>query len=917
VTARSPLPTKRRFTAETVGFALVCAALTLVFGVHLGSAQLRMEISDYALAAAAYVAAGCCLRRARVELGRTKSIWVLLGFAALSWGIGQSIWDWYEAVQGVDVPFPSLADVGYLAAVPLLAAALLRQPLGASSIASRARALLDGLMIATSMLLVSWVTVLAPELKAGGDVVAQAISLAYPIGDVAVVTVALFTVLRARTTGRGTLVPVQLIGFALCGLSFADSGFAYLTLSNHYASGDLIDAGWFTGWILLAIAARKQHTPVEDSDADGQLLGMLLPYVAVIAAFVVSSVEVLRLGHTSAPVSWLRTSIALFMVARQLLTLRENVHLTRNLERRVEDRTAELTTSKQRFEALVKHSSDVVAIVEVDGFIRYVSESVASVFGYEPPALVDRRWSEIVDSDEVSRFLSTLYDASLRPFSTAVIDLGMRHASGRRCHAEMTVTNLLGEPSVRGLVLNTRDISERKQLEQQLVHEAFHDSLTALANRALFEDRVKQALLRRQSDPVAVLFLDLDGFKEVNDSLGHAAGDVLLCQVADRLRSCVRHGDTVARFGGDEFAILLDAGSAADSATQLAERIAASLEDPFTVEDRETYVRASIGIAAATPADAAGPFDVAASDSGQLLRNADLAMYRAKAAREGGYVMYDPQMHAHLVDRLDLAADLRLALRDGQLLVHYQPVVALGTGLLIGVEALVRWQHPERGLVSPASFIPLAEETGLIHQLGRWVLAEACGQASAWHRLHPDRPPVSVAVNVSGRQLQRADFIDEVTEVLLETGLEPGLLTLEITESVLIDDYAGTHAKLIALRAKGVRVAIDDFGTGYSSLSYLHQYPVDVLKIDRSFIQRLGGATGQEEFVQTILRLGESLRLTTVAEGIEDHAQMLALRRLGCHYAQGFHLGRPGTAESITALLEEQAAEHAQPLVNQ
>jgi diguanylate cyclase (GGDEF)-like protein len=466
----------------------------------------------------------------------------------------------------------------------------------------------------------------------------------------------------------------------------------------------------------------------------------------------------------------------------------------------------------------------------------------------------------------------------------------------------MTITNLLGDPSVAGLVLNTRDISERKELQDQLVHEAYHDALTQLANRALFRERIGDALRKRTPEhDVTVLFLDLDGFKEVNDSLGHLAGDQLLVQVADRLRGSVRDGDVVARFGGDEFAVLVESPAGADDAESVARRIVEVLAEPFASETRDIHVQASIGLAGA---DLLG--DIETDGAEQLMRNADLAMYRAKSSGGNCYVMYDPAMLSGLVERLELEAALRLALERDELQLHYQPTVDLATNEVIGFEALARWLHPERGMIQPIDFIPIAEATGLIVPLGRWVLREACRQAVEWSTGDAARP-VKMAVNVSVRQFDRTDLAEVVAGILAETGMPAGQLCLEMTESVLMTDTDDNLEQLVRLKALGVTLAIDDFGTGYSSLAYLRRFPVDTLKIDRSFVERLGALTDDTALADTIVQLGKSLGMATVAEGIEEFGQLAALREMGCHFAQGYYFSRPVPAAEAGRLLHEGA----------
>jgi diguanylate cyclase (GGDEF)-like protein/PAS domain S-box-containing protein len=897
---------QRRFLAECAAMAVVALLwlVSLVWG--LGGDRATQAISNFGLIVASIAAGLTCLRTARFCSRQQERMWKLMGASALCWGLGQSAWTWYETVLGREVPFPSLADVGYLAAPPLAAAALISLPFAAQSLVGRLRQILDGLMIAASLLLASWVLVLRPLFRSGGDdLLSQVISLAYPIGDVVVGTIVLFVLARARM-GRGTReTPLPLLGGGLVAIAVADSGFVYLTASGSYSSGALIDAGWFLGYLLVLLAARKPEAdPVrqEEEAAGVDRMGMYLPYLAVLGSLAVSTVAQVQQGILDYFASWTRSFIIIALVGRQVLSLLENSSLARHLESRVIERTAELRASEQRFQALVQHSSEAVILVDADGKVEYVSESMTRVFGYSEAHLLGRRLTQILDSDAGARLREGLAEVAERPYGVLELELPLHHRDGHQCTVQFTVTNLLDNPSVGGLVLNTRDISERRQLEDQLVHQAFHDSLTSLANRALFKDRVDHALARtkRQTPSVAVLFLDLDGFKEVNDSLGHAAGDRLLIQVGERLAASVRPSDTVARFGGDEFAVLVEDASDDIDVIQVAERVLEGLRQPFEVNGRELHVRGSMGIARMES-------DVDGAD--HLLRNADLAMYRAKAAGRGGFERYDPEMHTELVQRVQLEADLRRALEAGELFLLYQPTFDLASGQLVGAEALARWQHPTRGLVPPTEFIPLAEASGLIRPLGAWVLREACRQAAEWQRTTAQRDkPMALNINLSGRQLQYPEVVDDVAAALAESGLPPDSLVLEMTESVLMDDSENVLDILRRIKELGARLAIDDFGTGYSSLSYLHRFPVDMLKIDRSFVERLSHASDNAELARTIVRLGQSLQLVTVAEGVEDSAQFLALRRMGCDVGQGFYFGRPMESEEISHLLGDDVA---------
>jgi diguanylate cyclase (GGDEF)-like protein len=441
-----------------------------------------------------------------------------------------------------------------------------------------------------------------------------------------------------------------------------------------------------------------------------------------------------------------------------------------------------------------------------------------------------------------------------------------------------------------------RDITELKMLQEQLAHQAFHDSLTNLPNRALFMDRLPQALARseRRGDFVAVLFLDLDDFKVINDSLGHKAGDQMLIEVGHRLLSSVRAGDSVARLGGDEFTILLEDMADISEATMVAERIAEQLRAPFHLEGHEVFVTTSIGIATST---------LGHNTPEALLRNADIAMYEAKAKGKAIYKVFDQSMNSRAWERLQLEIDLRRAIESEEFKVYYQPVVRLDTGQIAEVEALVRWDHPQRNLVAPMEFIPFAEETGLILPIGHWVLDEACKQVKAWQTQYPLDPPLMLSVNLSARQFKHHHLVEDIASALNKSGLEPHCLKLEITETAALDGVESTIATLHELKDLGIQLAIDDFGTGYSALSYLKRYTVDTLKLDRSFIKGLGRDPEDTAIVRAILAFAEALNLNVTAEGIETSEQCAYLKALGCQYGQGFYFSKPIPPEDVAALL--------------
>ncbi|HYY07961.1 MAG TPA: EAL domain-containing protein, partial [Actinomycetota bacterium] len=559
--------------------------------------------------------------------------------------------------------------------------------------------------------------------------------------------------------------------------------------------------------------------------------------------------------------------------------------------------------TEARFRSLVQNSTDVVMVVDADSTVRYVSPSVQGVFGYEPEELEGTKLVGLIhpeDKAQVIQFLTPSGREGVGP-TTTLIESRMRHRDDFWLHIETLRTDLMHDPNVKGIVLNSRDVSERKAFEQQLSHQAFHDSITGLANRALFRDRVEHALERQTRDdkPISVLFMDLDDFKTINDSLGHAAGDRLLGEVGERLRTCLRAPDTAARFGGDEFAILLEDGGEVDGPADVAGRILAALEGPFQLEGKDVFVRASIGIATARAAHSTGP-----EGAEELLRNADVAMYIAKEAGKNRFQVFEPEMHDTALRRLELKADLQRAVDNGEFVLHFQPVIRLATGEIEGFEALVRWNHPTRGLVGPLEFVPLAEETGLVVQIGSWVLEEACRKARRLQPEDPDARPIHMAVNLSARQLQSPDIVREIARVLLDEELPPECLVLEITESVMMQDMALSNQRLTQLKQLGVLLAVDDFGTGYSSLNYIRRFPVDILKVDKSFVDGVSEGGEESALTAAIIELAGILNLRPVAEGIERADQLEKLLELRCELGQGFYFSKPLTFEGVLELLQ-------------
>ena len=560
-----------------------------------------------------------------------------------------------------------------------------------------------------------------------------------------------------------------------------------------------------------------------------------------------------------------------------------------------EEAQATLLLSEDRFRSLIQNSSDVTMILGETGDFRYLSPAIKELLQYEPDELIGLRAMDFVhpeDLDFVRRLLGDEFQASP---ATATLEFRMLRKDGTTRDVEAVVSNQTDRPSVAGYVSNIRDTTERKKFEALLAHRALHDPLTGLANRQLILDRAEQMLerARRTGEPLAIFFIDLDNFKDSNDSLGHGAGDQLLQMVAGRLRGILRASDTVGRLGGDEFVILAEGVSLASGPDMIAQRVHEVLKPPFHipgVEGLTISISASIGIASGDRASAE-----------ELLRDADIALYRAKGAGRDQSVLFEREMQSAAKERLALKSDLESALERDEFFLLYHPIFDLDRVELQGVEALLRWQHPTKGTITPDVFIPVLEERGLIVDVGRWVLNEACHQAAAWQR---QGHQTTVSVNVSMRQLESDRLVDDVRDALVTSSLDPSRLILEVTESTLMRDADATIDRLNRLKQLGVMVAIDDFGTGYSSLAYLRKFPVDVLKIDRSFVADMHRSPDAAALIHTLVELGRTLGLVTLAEGIEQQDQLEGLRGEQCDHGQGFIFSRPVPASEILELLK-------------
>ena len=763
-------------------------------------------------------------------------------------------------------------DLPHAAAVLLLVAGLLRLAGGLGRGVERLCLVLDVLTVMTTAIVLSAHYVVQPQVAAG---LTGPCTVLCPIGDLATLfAVAVLVLRRPADVPRGVVVALATAVFARC---VGNGAHAALDASDVFRSLGLADTARLVEITAFA-AALESRSPVAPPVEGGALREQRmrlhpLPYVAAGLAYVALVAECWA-GRRLAPwdLAVGSAAVTIAVIARQVLAVRENAGLWR-------ERATLL--GEARLSALVRHATDAVWILDADGRVTWASASSRRVVGRDPEELVGRTFLDSFTASDRDWARSLLGQALASPREpvTASGRMPVPDRAEPAC-IELTFTSLLDEPHVDGIVANLHDVTARARLESELSHRAFHDGLTGLANRSLFQDRVEHALARclRSGRTMAVCLVDLDHFKTVNDSIGHDQGDRLLVSAAQRLGRCLRAGDTPARLGGDEFGVLLEGITDVEQVHAVCDRITAALRAPFALSEREATISASIGVALAVDGD----------DAEVVLRNADVAMYHAKEAGRGRYRVFEPSMHAVALARLDLREALGHAIARDELTVCYQPLVDLATRETRGVEALCRWTREGGESISPSIFIPIAEQTGQIVAVGRFVLERACRDARSWISRMPAGRPFSVTVNLSVRQLQDETLVDDVRRVLAQTGLPASSLVLELTESVLAEDADAILAALSSLKALGVRLAIDDFGTGYSSLAYLRRFPIDILKVAKSFVDDIREDGEGEALAKTILSMAANLSLDTVAEGIETPIQAEKLQSLGCRLGQGY-----------------------------
>ncbi|MGZ8741739.1 MAG: putative bifunctional diguanylate cyclase/phosphodiesterase [Nocardioides sp.] len=859
----------------------------------VGGAGLRMLVSDLLFINAPLVAACACWAAHRSRGGRHTG-WAWLTVGCLTWAAGAVVWACYELLLGIPSPFPSYADLGYvLYAIPI-AIGVTRFPRASGSTWARWRLTLDGVVIAGSLLMVSFIWVLAPVVEATDRTFTRLDALAYPLADVAVASAVLTRCMVVPQTRRLVWL---LLSAGLLVLSVTDSIYIAQTFrEGGFESGGILDLGWVLSFVLIALAAlaptrEPLSSPASEQGDPPTLVQQLLPYVAIGAAAASVFGDPSMLGSPSRW-AWLGVPLVVAIGVRQFVVAADHATLARDLAEAVERRTEQLRHREQWWRDLVQNLSDVVVVIDTEGGIRYCSPSAGSALGHWPQQAASaydlQSHVHPADLDEVLEVIRPVLAGRMRH---GFVECRIERADGSWGWFEVTTVGQLTERALHGTVLTLHDVSERRRLTDQLTHEAHHDALTGLPNRTLLMKRVEHALAHPGSHRAALLLIDLDDFKVINDRHGHAAGDLVLEVIGRRLRKTVRAGDTVARLGGDEFALLMNGTGAQVHRT--AGRLIEQIGKPVVAGGRRFLVRASVGVVFAGEDE---------SETAQsMLSHADIALYEAKARDKGGIVVIEGHERDAAAKQVHLREQIAQPALE-QFSVVYQPIVDLTTGWVRGVESLLRWNHPDLGSVPPDDFIPMAEAGGSIQYLGWHVLNEACAQLAKWKAEAPDHR-LAVGVNVSSRQLDEPGFATRVLDLITEHGIDPALIVLELTEQSLSVDFETAVSVVAELRAGEVSVAVDDYGTGYSSLRYLHRFDADVVKIDRSFIANLEGSVHTQKIVRSVMDMANSLDLQSIAEGIETPVQLELIRALGCELGQGYLFSRPVPPEEISAML--------------
>jgi diguanylate cyclase (GGDEF)-like protein/PAS domain S-box-containing protein len=849
-------------------------------GWLLRSTRLGAGLDDTAQFVAGVVAWLTCRRAARSPYAVPRA-WTLAGRASLAWATGEAILSFQHIVLN-STARPSVGDIAFAIAAVYALRAPFAFPAALTRLSTRSRVLLEGAVIASSALFIVWMEVLLPYYKPGESHGRLALALAYPLLDIFIISLVLATLAHAPHEHALSLGAAALGLTALAGTNLAEACLSVVRDATPLVS--LWDVGIVIGLSLVATGAS-----VDGVGAPGRLvermasLQKFLPYLPAPAMMFVIWTH--RRAVPDGPMV-LVFAFGAMMVARQLVLAAENGTLFED-HRNAMDALAQ---SEQRYRRIVENASEGMWLSDSEGITRFVNNRAVEMLGLSTEDVLGQPTLAVLHDllDEDSREVVKRRMAERAEGRSATYEFRLRRTDGSAVHTLVSSSPLYdSRGEFEGSLTMISDITARKQLEDQLVEQARTDALTGLGNRALL-NAVSQSGLSRNG--AALVYCDLDGFKAVNDSLGHATGDVLLREVARRLRACLRPGDVIVRLGGDEFAALLPGVVTAEPAQAIADRMLEALRDPFPLQGRSLYVTASIGIALTEPGKGVEG----------LLRNADLAMYAAKSDGRGRHRLYEQDMHSLIARRVELEQDLRRALVTGELAAWYQPIMRLSDGACVGAEALVRWDHPDHGMLRPDEFIPVAEEAGLIAELERQVLQAACSEAASWG--NSAAGPLTVSVNISPQHIMDGTVAADVQTALAASGLPSSRLLIELTERSLLGGTSAQEA-VCAVYALGCRIALDDFGTGFSSIAHLRDFPVHILKLDRSFVSSMTSDLPVSRLVHAILQLSQTLGISCTAEGVETavHARLLAAA--GCTFAQGYLYAPALPAHQFTAWL--------------
>jgi diguanylate cyclase (GGDEF)-like protein/PAS domain S-box-containing protein len=834
------------------------------------------------------------LRAAKRNAWEEKLFWLFLFLGSLSYVVAEAIWTYDENYLGMEGPFPGYADLFYMLQPAFYLAAFAYKLMMKKKLYQNVKLLLNVSIVITVASTFGGHLLLKPLLEDTEVSAAErVVSLIYPVADLVLVMLAAIVYFGPYKLLLNKTPLLIMTGLLI--QSAGDVFFLYLTVQGKYLSGSLIDPLFTLSVLIMGMSGMfSENVPSTGPAADKEkplrngmdLLKLLIPYLSVVLLY---AVMLLNYGSRNGLIVGAGISILLIIIRQVLITIEHH-----SLLRRFLAKTVELEESEQRYRSLFHHHPDAVGSMDEEGRLISVNPAYSKLTGFREEELIGRTLFSMIGAEErqeVKEHFAMAQSGKPQSFEASLFK-----KLGDRVLISFTSIPIMVREQVVGIYAISKDITEHRRNEKRVRWLAYHDLLTGAANRVLFEQQLKLALenARQTETMVAVMFIDLDGFKLVNDTMGHDAGDRLLIAAAQRLMSCLGEEDLVGRMGGDEFTLLISNITHVKEATRVAERLLGRLNEPYLMDELEVYATPSIGIAM-YPGDA--------EDTASLMKCADTAMYRVKQEGKNHFQLYSKDMAEHVlygasIMKTDLIQAVRL---KDQFMIYYQPLVEGGTGSIIGVEALLRWKHPVRGVISPMEFIPAAEESGLIFPITEWVLRSACRQAKIWSDAGYR---IRTGVNLSPHLFHHENLVDMIGSVLTECGLEPGLLDLEITEGIAIQDTELVTQKLRALRELGIRISADDFGTGYCSLAYLTRLPLDTLKVDRLFISGIGQHESSEVILTSVMTLAEQLNMNVVAEGVETEEQRRFLKMAGCSYMQGYLFGKPVPVWEMNSLLE-------------